>query len=794
MLSNRYFGRPHNSSPRAWTLLAFCLAACFAAFAARTAEAQVRTWQVTSGLWQTAANWSGGVAPTSTAQAVFQGGSAETSELNADAGISRLTFSNAGTKLIESDSATARVLTMGTDATAILINAGAGAVTLGSVAGPLDMRIPATQSWTNNTAPANVFTVLGGITSSAASGTQTLTVTGTGATLFSGNLANGSSGGTLALVKSGNGTLTLSGSNTHTGLTTLSAGMLALPRPAALAGGNTADWTRSFVNVNGGTLALSYGGAEEFTDADVQILANRDLFRGGSSAMLALDTTNATGPVTFTGTFANGSAGTNISFAKLGPGTLILTGTIGTTSSTRTIASGTLQLGTSATAGSLGAANVINNGALVFEALQGSAPGVISGTGQVIKKGNTQLGFTVDMTYTGPTTIESGTLRLSDGAATNGWLAGDVSISNSGVLIIRRNATKEFVGNISGAGSVTTEAISGGNIVFTGSSSYTGGTTIQGGRLTIGNGGTAGSIVGNVANAGTLGFNRSDALAYTGTISGAGQLVKLGAGSLTLSAAQTYSGTTTVSGGRLVVADTGSFTASSRIVVDGSGAELRYNSAAPLARPLTLIQGILSGTGTIGTAVSIGVNVVLSPGNSPGTQAFTSLLEWAPGGSYQWELNALTGSPGTNWDLVNVTSGTFDLSSLATTSGNQFWLDVVTLDALDATGSLASPYDGGSYTLPIASYNQANFLLPAGFSNAAGADLTSLFAFNDFTNWQGTKPQIGDIFVKINSSADGIDLVIVPEPAALALAGIGIAAAGYALRLLRRREAPIASK
>jgi len=260
-----------------------------------------------------------------------------------------------------------------------------------------------------------------------------------------------------------------------------------------------------------------------------------------------------------------------------------------------------------------------------------------------------------------------------------------------------------------------------------------------------------------------------------------GPLVLNGAGRLTLSASNSYTGATRISEGILEIGSTGRIDTTSGITIDGASAEFKYNSATPLSQPLTFTQGTLSGTGTIATAVTVGTNNVLSPGNSPGIQAYTSLHAWAPGGTYQWEFNALTGSAGFNWDLVNVTSGTFDLSALSATAGSQFTLDLITLTAGDVAGQLANPFDGGSYTVSIASYDPANFLLPTGFANTAGTDLTSLFTIN-LDNWQGAKPQVGDVSVRINSTATGIDLVIVPEPGTLALAGIGIAAAAYAYR------------
>ena len=46
--------------------------------------------------------------------------------------------------------------------------------------------------------------------------------------------------------------------------------------------------------------------------------------------------------------------------------------------------------------------------------------------------------------------------------------------------------------------------IGAGTTILTGNNTYTGGTTISAGTLQLGNGGTTGSIVGNVIDNGTL--------------------------------------------------------------------------------------------------------------------------------------------------------------------------------------------------------------------------------------------------------------------------------------------------
>ena len=114
------------------------------------------------------------------------------------------------------------------------------------------------------------------------------------------------------------------------------------------------------------------------------------------------------------------------------------------------------------------------------------------------------------------------------------------------------------------------------------------------GSLEVGNGGTSGSIVGDVLNNGSLAFNRADDIAYGGAISGNGVFIKAGAGTLTLSGNSTYTGNTTVGAGTLNVAGSLGQTA----VSVNSGATLMGSGS--IGGPVTVQSGgILSGaTGT----------------------------------------------------------------------------------------------------------------------------------------------------------------------------------------------------
>ena len=114
------------------------------------------------------------------------------------------------------------------------------------------------------------------------------------------------------------------------------------------------------------------------------------------------------------------------------------------------------------------------------------------------------------------------------------------------------------------------------------------------------------------------------AITIQGVISGTGSLTTKnsasantdGLGTSTLTAANTYSGVTTVSNGTLALTGSGSVNSSSGITVNGSSSKLLQNSSVPIAAPVTLTQGTVTGIGTINTLnVSAGTGCIISNNN-----------------------------------------------------------------------------------------------------------------------------------------------------------------------------------
>ena len=147
----------------------------------------------------------------------------------------------------------------------------------------------------------------GSVTNTGAA--QTLTLT-SGNSTFSGGI-----GGSLSLTING-ARQTLTGTNTYTGVTTVSAGVLQFAKQVSLYNNNTVSWNSTNLKASSGaTMAFNVGGTGEFTSGNIDtIKASTGIVSG---AAIGLDTTNAGGSFTYNTAFASG-----VGLTKLGTGTL----------------------------------------------------------------------------------------------------------------------------------------------------------------------------------------------------------------------------------------------------------------------------------------------------------------------------------------------------------------------------------------------------------------------------------------------------------------------------------------
>ncbi|WP_173399589.1 autotransporter-associated beta strand repeat-containing protein, partial [Xanthomonas vasicola] len=186
--------------------------------------------------------------------------------------------------------------------------------------------------------------------------------------------------------------------------------------------------------------------------------------------------------------------------------------------------------------------DVVDNATLVFDqASDGAFAGVVSGTGSLIKQGTGALTLLAPNTYSGGTTIASGSL-----IGTTASLQGN--IVDNAVLVFDQATDGTYAGNVTGSGTLIKNGV--GALTLDGVNGYLGGTTINAGTLI----GDTDSLQGNIANNSALVFQQAANGTYAGTLSGTGSLLKDGAGTLLLTAnSGGFDGTTTIAAGTLSV-------------------------------------------------------------------------------------------------------------------------------------------------------------------------------------------------------------------------------------------------
>lgn len=554
-------------------------------------------------------------------------------------------------------------------------------------------------SWTGQTTVNAGATLQGSAASISGAG-----ITADGTLVFDQSM-NGSYshniGGSGRLVKSGAATLSLSGENTLSGNAIVEDGTLALQNPAALS-------SAASVRLVGANAAL-VADAAYVRLANLSGVAGSTLIAGSTGL-----TINQSEETIFAGTISRSNPASGSSdLSVTGSGSLTLTGNVDVQrlrvgdSATLALAGGVSTLETVGFyVGEHGVLDIsaIDADTLTVSAIGGMADarvvrgaknlaivsganqyfGDIEGTGDLTVTGGATQVLAGSNSYSGATTVDfgsrlvltaDGAIAASSGVAADGILiidtatpatiarlsgedSGEVQLHTSGLVIA--NAEGTFAGTISDDASGHSSAglsltIAGGTQVLTGTSTYTGVTTLDGGNLTLGDGGTGGMLTGSAIaiDSGTFAINRSDDVTLNNALSGTGTFAQIGEGTTTLASSNSgFTGTVAIGAGTLALSNDDALSGAS--VINNAALDVSSNDAVRLAN--------LTGSGT----VSLG-SADLAIARADGT---------------------ISGSISGAGDLT-VVSGALSLSGDNTLTGQVIVADGAAL-ALTGGGSLAS--------------------------------------------------------------------------------------------------------
>jgi autotransporter-associated beta strand protein len=394
-------------------------------------------------------------------------------------------------------------------------------------------------------------------------------------------------------------------------------------------------------------------------------------------------------------------------------------------------------------------------------------------------------------------------------------------------------------------GSLGLNKLGSGALVLPGANTYSGSTFVTAGTLQIGNGASGESLSStaiNVASGATIGFNMADSLTYSGMINGAGNLIKMGTGTLNINSAVAFTGSTVVSQGVLQLSQPniiyngqlGLYTCSSISI--NSGAEIlvsNYNSLAGYGQPavpltigsgalLTMANGITSATsGPL--AINGGTLASGAPNSQWGSWSLTydvtangattsvlsaNQMSWAgtrtftvsdPGGTLLVPGTFAGSSPSTgyNFGLTKAGPGLMVLSGSNTYGGNTVVSAGILQIGNGASGEgLSSPSISVSAGALLA-FNQADTLTYSGSISGAGgfeksgAGLLVLSGTSSYSG--GTTVDCGTLDVTGAAALPGSGVLVVGRNGRVVLGNITGAAEMVAASPLTSESISLAS-
>ncbi|MFM8708415.1 MAG: beta strand repeat-containing protein, partial [Planctomycetia bacterium] len=579
-----------------------------------------------------------------------------------------------------------------------------------------------------------------GLITSLVSGSAVLSVNQLVNAAYAGTITDGA--GVVGLTKNGSAALFLTGSNSYTGTTTINSGNVRTG-----SGGTSSDSNNYALGT--GDVVVNNGGMLSVRNSTS--LSNNILISGTGA------TVGASGGAPLVGSFGAANQTAVVSgTVTLGGSTSISTwGSTGVTDS-RLRLTGPIELGSNA----LTFTQCVTAGAVTSIEVNGP----IRGTGSVIVDGTANVFATGSSSYTGGTTIKTGTVHTSNQSALgSGALAvnggtldlngaalsvGTLSGSSAGlitslaggsaVLSVNQAVNATYAGTITdGAGVVGLTKSGTGQLFLTGSNSYTGTTTINSGNVRTGSGGTGDSsndyAVGTgdvvVNNGGTLAVRNSTHLSNNIQISGTGATVGASGGAPLVGSfgasnqTAVVSGTVTLGGSTSISTWGSAGVTNSRLRLTGPielGSNTLTFTQCVTAGAVTWIEanGPIRGTGSVivdgtSTVYMNGANTYTGP-----TTVRTGLLGGT--GSIAGAVIVESGATIAPGDPADAT-GILTVGSLQLAAGS--------LAALEISGTAAGAFDR------IVSSGNVDF----GALPGSGGNLTIDFlssGFNNGDSWQ----------------------------------------------------------